>query len=433
MRFGQFCYFRASAISVRAWLEYLQFQDCDSGTCDSGTERDSYTIRWCFCLVYLLLFRTLLYIQTLLHHRLSTMALFGKKENAPSDGTPPDTETESVSSRSTAMSAASSKKGLIKRHTPFEDPVNPIQEPEFNLTEQEEQKYQEVLLHFQTYITKEIPVNDSHNAPTFPITDQEKAWLTKECFLRYLRATKWKTASAIKRIEETIVWRRTFGVVEIPDHTDPKKKITADLVEPENLTGKNLIVGYDNDNRPCLYLRNGYQNTSASIRQVQHLVFMLERVIQYMPPGQDTLALLIDFKAAPASMNLSSKFPSLSISKQVLHILQNHYPERLGRGLFTNIPWIGYTFFKVVGPFIDPYTRLKTIYDKPFENFVPKEQLDKEFNGMLDFEYIHDVYWKSMNEIAEQKRAIYDANFEKLGKLIGLSEYDLKRTHPDSL
>lgn len=361
------------------------------------------------------------------------MAIFNRKGGDQStENSATDIETESVASKSTTASNTSSRKGLIKCHTPFELPINPIKAPQFNLSEEEEAKYQTVLNHFQNYIKQEIPVNDSHNATTFPITDVEKAWLTKECLLRYLRASKWKTDVAIRRIEETLVWRRTFGVVEIPGHTDPKKKVTADNVEPENLTGKNLIVGYDNDNRPCLYLRNGYQNTSASIRQVQHLVFMLERVIQYMPPGQDTLALLIDFKAAPASMNLSSKFPSLSISKQVLHILQNHYPERLGRGLFTNIPWIGYTFFKVVGPFIDPYTRLKTIYDKPFENFVPKEQLDKEFNGMLDFEYIHDVYWKSMNEIADKKAALYHANFEKLGKEIGLSEYDLKRPLSDN-
>ncbi|MCP8719630.1 MAG: SEC14 family lipid-binding protein [Asgard group archaeon] len=332
----------------------------------------------------------------------------------------------SVSSKTTTASSTSKKSSLIKCHVPFEQPVNPIKRQVFDLDEEQQEKYDSILAHFEEYITKDIPVNDQPNAPTHPILEEELAWLTKECFLRFLRATKWKLDAAIERIEDTIVWRRTFGVINVPGHTDPTKLLTADLVAAENETGKNLIVGYDLDNRPCLYLRNGYQNTSASLRQVQHLVFMLERVIQYMPPGQDSLALLIDFKAAPAELNLSSKFPSLSISKQCLHILQSHYPERLGRGLFTNIPWIGYTFFKVVGPFIDPYTRLKTIYDQPFENFVPKEQLDKEFNGMLDFEYIHEVYWPKMNEIAEKKRETYMKNFKKLDSKIGLSEYDLR-------
>lgn len=339
-----------------------------------------------------------------------------------------ETDNASVSSKATSASSATvSKKGLIKRHVPFEAPMFPIKAPVFDLTEEQQAKYDQVLAHFQKFIKEDLPVNDSANAAKHPIMDEEKAWLTKECFLRYLRATKWHVESAKKRIEETLVWRRTFGVVKVPE-VNEDRIITADLVEPENLTGKNLIVGYDIDNRPCLYLRNGYQNTASSIRQVQHLVFMLERVIQFMPPGQDTLALLIDFKAAPKHMNCSSKFPLISISKQVLHILQNHYPERLGRGLFTNIPWIGYTFFKLVGPFIDPYTRLKTIYDQPFENFVPKEQLDKEFNGIIDFEYVHETYWKEMNEMAEAKHKHYLENFQKLGKEIGLSEYDLRRS-----
>lgn len=339
------------------------------------------------------------------------------------------TDVASISSKASSVSTGTSRKGkasLVKCYTPFDKPVTPIKPPTFDLSEEQKEKYDQVEAYFQEFIKKEFPVSDQAEAGKHMILDEELAWLTKECFLRYLRASKWKLDIAIKRIEESLVWRRTFGVVPVPDVTDPNKIITPELVEHENITGKNLIVGYDNDNRPCLYLRNGYQNTSPSMKQVQHLVFMLERVIQFMPPGQDTLALLIDFKAAPAHMKLSSKFPSLSISKQVLHILQNHYPERLGRGLFTNIPWIGYTFFKLVGPFIDPYTRLKTIYDQPFENFVPKQQLDKEFGGNLDFEYVHEVYWKEMNKMADAKRELYMKNFHRLGAKIGLSEYDLR-------
>lgn len=339
-----------------------------------------------------------------------------------------DQDSASESTKNTSTSLSSTKKELIKCHTPFENPINPTKPAEISLTESQQKCYDEVLAHFEKFVLGELAINDSVGAPLHPVVDEEKAWLTKECFLRYLRATKWKVPATIKRIEETIMWRRTFGVTDLGEHTKANKLLTAEMVEAENVTGKNLILGYDIDNRPCLYLRNGYQNTSASIRQVQHLVFMLERVIQFMPAGQDTLALLIDFKAAPAHLQLSSKFPSLSISKQVLHILQNHYPERLGRGLFTNIPWIGYTFFKLVGPFIDPYTRLKTIYDQPFENFVPKEQLDKEFNGLLDFDYIHEVYWPKMNEIADKKNALVKENYRRLGGGIGLSEFDLKST-----
>lgn len=348
------------------------------------------------------------------------MNIFRRKDKVADGKSTEDAATET----SLLKSPTPSGRLLVKRHTPFPKPVNPIARPSIELTPEEEKKYQELLDYFIEYVkVTKLPIGPESD-DTHEIIAAERAWLSKECFLRYLRATKWNVADAKQRIKDTLLWRRKFGLVEVPG--SKATIITADLVEEENLTGKNLIVGYDNENRPCLYLRNGYQNTSASIKQVQLLVYMLERVTHLMPPGQDTLALLIDFKAAPAELNLSSHFPSLSISKQVLGILQSHYPERLGKGLFTNIPWIGQAFFKVVGPFIDPHTRLKTVYDQPFENFVPKEQLDKEFNGDMDFVYDHGQYWPALSGMGTRRYELYLSNFEKLGGAVGLSEYDLR-------
>lgn len=346
-----------------------------------------------------------------------------------------ETDTTSLASKASgshettiSKSDTDSLDDLIKCDTPFDEPVNPVKKAEFDLTPEQQKMYDDIVAHFEEYITKEFPIKEGLSI-THPFTDEELAWLTQECFLRYLRALKWKYDTAVERIKDTLLWRRTYGVLVLEKHP-PEQEVNADLVSVENETGKNLILGFDVDNRPCLYLRNGYQNTSPSQRQVQHLVFMLERVIQFMPPGQDTLALLIDFKAAPAHLNCNAKFPPINITRDCLHILQYHYPERLGRGLFTNVPWIGQAFFKLASPFIDPYTRLKTIFDGNFGDWVPREQLDKEFKGMLDFEYKHEVYWPKMNEMAEAKHKLYMENFNKLGKKIGLSEYDLRSKQP---
>ena len=141
-------------------------------------------------------------------------------------------------------------------------------------------------------------------------------WLTRECLLRYLRASKWSSTNAPKRLKDTLVWRREYGV----------KDITADMVSVEGETGKQLILGFDIHGRPCLYQTPGRQNTEKSERQIQHMVFMLERMVDMMPPGQDTMALLISFRGAS-----SGGSPSVSQGRQVLGILQGHYPERLGR------------------------------------------------------------------------------------------------------
>jgi len=185
------------------------------------------------------------------------------------------------------------------------------------LTADEKEKYSWLLEQVKAY------TDITSTKETSPITDQERQWLTRECLLRYLRATKWNQKDAEKRLRDTLAWRRDYGVEEL----------TAEHISPENETGKQIMLGYDKECRPCHYLSPGRQNTAASPRQVQHLVFMLERVIDIMPAQQETLSLLINFKSSKSRSNTA---PGISMAREVLHILQNHYPERLGKALIIN-------------------------------------------------------------------------------------------------
>ncbi|ODV87744.1 hypothetical protein CANARDRAFT_173655 [[Candida] arabinofermentans NRRL YB-2248] len=344
---------------------------------------------------------------------------FGKKK---------DVSTGSSSSLTSTSTDAKKKKELITVYTPFENPPDYIKPPaETKLTNEQTQKYLEVLKHFQNEsLLISTTEHKTHTSEMKPLIEDEKAWLTRECFLRYLRATKWEVHDAIKRIEGTLSWRREFGIVYQTD--DSKNIVTPELVSPESETGKEVVLGFDNESRSCLYLKPGRQNTKNSFRQVQHLVFFLERCIDFMPSGQDSLALLIDFKNHPeiAADVETSKTPPLGVGKQVLHILQTHYPERLGKALLTNIPFLARTFLKLIYPFIDPLTREKLVFDADFAEFCPAEQLDKDFNGLVDFDYDHSKYYPAVNEIAYKKRVHYMERFKKFGGVVGLSEVDLR-------
>ena len=72
--------------------------------------------------------------------------------------------------------------------------------------------------------------------------------------------------------------------------------------------------------------------------------------------GQDTVAILIDYKTATLKST-----PSLSTARQVLVILQEHYVETLGRGLVVNLPFILSFFYKGISPFLDPVTKDKVV------------------------------------------------------------------------
>lgn len=66
------------------------------------------------------------------------------------------------------------------------------------------------------------------------------------------------------------------------------------------------------------------------------------------------MSIVVDYKSTTLRTN-----PSIGIARKVLHILQAHYPETLGRGLVVNLPTILAFFYRGIAPFMDPITRDK--------------------------------------------------------------------------
>src|SRR5271169_6156598 len=194
-----------------------------------------------------------------------------------------------------------------------------------------------------------------------------------------------------------------------------------------------MLLGFDIASRPCLYLIPSRQNTNPSPRQIQQLVYSLERAIDMMPQGVQTLALLVDFKNSSNSKN-----PSAGTGIQVLHILQTHYPERLGKALVINgilpiakycltiVPTFVWLFFKLIMPFIDPNTREKLKFNENLREYVPPEQLYESFGGDCEFEYDHERFWPVYLKLALERREKYFARWKAAGGGIGQSEWDLR-------
>lgn len=274
------------------------------------------------------------------------------------------------------------------------------------LTPEQEEKYKTLLATVEKWT--EVPESSARGASSTALEDDERMFMTRDCLLRYLRADKWNVSAAETRLKNTLIWRREYGI----------KRIIPEYVGVENETGKQLIMGWDNEGRTCQYMRPSKQNTERGPRQIEHLVFMLERSIDLMPPGQETLTLLINFMETK-----SGQGATLAQGRQTLYILQNHYPERLGRALVTNVPFYIWGFFKLITPFIDPLTREKIKFNEDSAIHVPKEQLLKESGGLVEFDYDHSEYWPALNALAAQKRAERKARWEKAGKRVG--EYEL--------
>ncbi|PWN52835.1 CRAL/TRIO domain-containing protein [Violaceomyces palustris] len=279
------------------------------------------------------------------------------------------------------------------------------------LSDVQEAKYQQVLAHFKS--VQDYPLDFKAQASRRqPLSDWEKSrMLTRESMLRYLRATKWDVEAAQRRLTDTIIWRREYGV----DSLNP------DDLEPEARSGKETVLGFDKRGRPLHYMHPHRNDTQESPRQMQFAVWILEKAIDLMPPGVEQLALLINF--ASKSRNPTS----ISNAKLMLYILQNHYVERLGIALCINVPWIFKAFWSAIQPFIDPVTKSKCKFDEAIRQEVPPQQLSSDFGGDLDFQYDHDSYWPDLIRLCNQRREEQLRRFIEVCKgEIGASEWVIR-------
>ncbi|SJX65036.1 related to PDR16-protein involved in lipid biosynthesis and multidrug resistance / PHO13-4-nitrophenylphosphatase [Sporisorium reilianum f. sp. reilianum] len=248
------------------------------------------------------------------------------------------------------------------------------------LTAEQQQKVADLEKYIRRVATEQPPKDD--------YKVWEGKWLNEHnLYQRYLRAAKGDLENAKKRIKSTLEWRREFR----PEIIAPGS------VSPEAETGKQIVSGFDNDGRPLIYLRPARENTTPSDAQVRYLVWTLERAIDFMPPGVENYAIIIDYHKATSQSN-----PSLSTARAVAHILQNHYVERLGRAFIVNVPWFINAFFTAVTPFLDPITKEKIRFNANLAEFVPADQLDAEFaGGRYNYEWDFQKYWSTLIQVGD--------------------------------
>ncbi|GAA5976469.1 hypothetical protein JCM5350_001700 [Sporobolomyces pararoseus] len=241
------------------------------------------------------------------------------------------------------------------------------------------------------------------------LNEVEKCYWSSQAFQRCLRATKWDYLQALKRAEETLVWRREYNVEGMQEGE----------VSKEGETGKELVFGFDNDKRPVLYMHPYRQNTQTGPDQIKFVVWCLERALDLTPatdPATEMLCLCIDFGAN--LKDTKSQPTTLSQARKVLEILQTYYCERLGKAICVNIPGFFFTFYKLVSPFVDPVTKEKIRFlegKADATSLIPPSQLQKIFGGQINFEYDHSTYFPALTKLCFERKKENLERWRKFG------------------
>ncbi|XP_052171826.1 uncharacterized protein LOC127787839 [Diospyros lotus] len=224
-----------------------------------------------------------------------------------------------------------------------------------------------------------------------PIVSMFPVLCSEASMLRYLRARNWNTKKASKMLKETLKWRLQYKPEEI----------RWEDVAHEAKTGKLYRADYfDKHGRTVLIMRPGFQSTSSVDMQIKYLVYCLERAIAELGTGQEQMVWLIDFE----KWNMSSI--SVKVTRETAHVLQNHYPERLGLAILYNPPKVFESFWVMVKPFLEPKTtkKVKFVFSsnreslKIMEELFDTNKLESIFGGRNPVKFNYEAYAKQMME-----------------------------------
>jgi len=134
------------------------------------------------------------------------------------------------------------------------------------------------LSHLINYFSSSSSTSSSTSkSPTLPLSQDEQLFLSRETLLRFLTATKNDLQATLARLDKCLLWRRQLSVDSITS--------TATHVAPEAVCGKEFVLGYSTKGQPVLHFLPNRSDTKESERQLRHVVYMLERTADLMPPG----------------------------------------------------------------------------------------------------------------------------------------------------
>jgi len=180
--------------------------------------------------------------------------------------------------------------------------------------------------------------------------------------VRYLRARNWDLDKGEVLIRKTARWRQEFGYSRIFDGS------SAEELAKESQLGNMYVRGYDKTGRPALYFKPGGAGFNAEPAGVKYLVYCVERAIACvekqartgrlaLPPDDPVgrkFVLLVDCDGLGMGSLLTG-----SIVRDLIGVMQDHYPERLGVAFFVNAPFLLHSFFTAASTFLDPVTIAK--------------------------------------------------------------------------
>ncbi|CAN6471897.1 unnamed protein product [Victoria cruziana] len=176
---------------------------------------------------------------------------------------------------------------------------------------------------------------------------------------RFLRARDLNVEKAASLLLRYLKWRRAFV---------PKGMISEDEIPNEIAKEKMFLQGVDKKGRPISVVFGArhtcYDRDLDEFKR--YLVYGIDKICASMKEGQEKFVVIGDLEGwGYANCDVRAHLAAVEM-------MQDYYPERLGKVYLLHAPYLFWTAWKLVYPFIDGHTRKKIVF---VENKRLKETL----------------------------------------------------------
>ncbi|CAN6485617.1 unnamed protein product [Victoria cruziana] len=189
---------------------------------------------------------------------------------------------------------------------------------------------------------------------------------------RFLRARDLNIEKSTAMFLKYLKWRREFM---------PRGFVSESEIPNEIRKEKVFVQGFDKEGRPLAVIMAGrHTSDDRDLEEIKRLtVYAVDMLCARTNDQQEKFALIGDFQGwGYASSDIRAYIA-------VLEILQDYYPERMGKVYMVHVPYLFWTAWKIVYPFIDDNTKKKITF---VENKHIKETLLED----IDEHHLPDVY-----------------------------------------
>ncbi|XP_057517266.1 uncharacterized protein LOC130798344 isoform X2 [Amaranthus tricolor] len=191
---------------------------------------------------------------------------------------------------------------------------------------------------------------------------------------RFLRGRNFDVDKAGAMFLKYIKWRRSF----VPNGFISESEIKNEIAQNKIFAG-----GNDKKGRPILVLsaRRHFQNTTpGGYHEFKRFcVFVLDKLCARMGVGQEKFCAIGDLQGwGFSNSDIRGYLGALSI-------LQDCYPERLGKLFLLHAPRIFMAVWKIIYPFIDDNTKTKIV-------FVENQKLKSTLLEDIDESQLPEIY-----------------------------------------